>query len=148
MLLKIPKKIIEESLSNFRNSHRKEKVILWLGRKVHPYYVVEELYIPIQITDVDYFKIPEVGMISLMGHLRQSRKMIVAQIHTHPFDAYHSEADSNWAIIRHIGAYSLVLPFFSITTDLDNFLDNVVTFVLNESNEWIDVSNSNLEIYE
>ncbi len=108
--------------------------------------MVDEIFTPIQVTDEDFFRIPEVGMNQLMGHLREHRNMIVAQIHTHPNEAFHSHTDDEWAIVRHVGAYSLVLPTFCSSTDRSNFLEMVATFALNKSNKWKKVDNANLKI--
>jgi hypothetical protein len=134
------------SIDNLKKSDDKEKVLLWLGKRLEDTYIVEEVFEPTQITDEDFFRVPEYGMSELMDKLRVSRKMIVAQIHTHPFEAFHSLADDTWAIVRHKGAYSLVLPYFASTTNSENFLKNVATFVLDEFNSWIEVDNSNIII--
>ena len=146
MHLEISEGLLEETINRLKASPDKEKVILWLGKRTSTSFVVNEIFTPIQITDEDFFRIPEEGMNQLMTHLRQHRNMIVAQIHTHPNDAFHSHADDEWAIVRHLGAYSLVLPVFCSSTNKDNFLQMVATFVLNNSNKWKKVRNSNLKI--
>lgn len=146
MLLKISKNLIEESLIILKNSPRKERVLLWLGRRLDLDYIVDEVYVPIQIVGKDYFRIPEEGMEILLNKLRLSRKMIIAQIHTHPFEAFHSAADNEWAIVRHVGAYSLVLPFFCRTTNINNFSSKVAIFVMTESNNWGEADNDNLVV--
>lgn len=135
---------VEESLLIFKSSKKKEKVLLWLGNIDGSKYYVDEVYEPVQISGSDYFWIPEKGMAMLLNKLKLDRKMIVAQIHTHPFEAFHSEADNRWAIIRHEGAYSLVLPYFSKTTYLRNFFDNVSIYTLNKSNRWIQAKTETL----
>jgi len=146
MSLEISRALLEETIAELRASPDKEKVILWLGKRGTSEYVVDDIFTPIQITDEDFFRIPEEGMNQLMSHLRNVRKMIVAQIHTHPREAFHSNADDRWAIVRHAGAYSLVLPEFCSTTEKNNFLEMVATFVLNKSNKWKRVSSSNITI--
>lgn len=146
MSLNISGILIQQSVESLKASPNKEKVLLWLGRKTSEGYTVDEILTPIQITEADYFHIPEEGMEEIMNRLRVTRKMLVAQIHTHPGHAYHSMADDNWAIVRHEGAYSLVLPFFCSTTTESNFLENVATFVLNKSNDWVEVDNENISI--
>jgi len=148
MSLNIAQGLIQQSIESLKASHNKEKVLLWFGKKSGTSYTVDEIFTPIQITEADYFHIPEAGMQEIMDRLRTTRKMLVAQIHTHPGHAYHSMADDKWAILRHEGAYSLVLPFFCSTTTEANFLDNVATFILTKSNKWSEVDNSNISIYE
>ena len=142
----ISKEQVEESLFRFKDSKKKEKVLLWLGHISAGQYYVDEVYQPIQIAGKDYFRIPESGMAVLLDKLKLNRRMIVAQIHTHPFEAFHSESDSYWAIIRHEGAYSLVLPYFAKTTNLSNFLDNVAIYTLNKYNCWIQATNNNVKL--
>jgi len=146
MFLKISIELILQSIESLRASPDKEKVLLWLGRKSEDGYTVDEVFTPVQITEADYFHIPEQGMEELMNRLRTTRKMLVAQIHTHPEEAYHSMADDKWAIVRHEGAYSLVIPHFCSTTSESNFLEKVVTFSLNKDNVWLEADNSNIII--
>lgn len=144
MALNIPSAFIEQSITDLKASTKKEKVLLWLGKRTPNGFRVEEVFTPIQVTDRDYFIIPKEGMQQLMNKLRVSRRMIVAQIHTHPGSAYHSTADDTWAVVRHHGAYSLVLPTFASNTTFETFFTDVATFVLNEENNWIEVSNENI----
>lgn len=144
--LEIPKQLLEESIKILKASTENERVLLWLGKRKDDRYLVEEVFEPDQITDSDYFHIPERSMSQIMQRLRETRGMLVAQIHTHPFEAFHSRADDSWAIVRHKGAYSLVLPYFCSTTTAENFHGNVAIFVLDEFNDWIETDNSNLTI--
>lgn len=102
---------------------------------------VVEVYEPEQVADVDYFRLPPATMRSLMDHLRETRRRIVAQIHTHPGRAFHSDVDAEWAIIRHVGALSLVLPRFAISTTPENFLDQVMTYECAPNGDWTHCSN-------
>lgn len=116
-----------------------EQVVLWLAplSAVRPPYPIVEVYRPNQITDVDYFKLPRESLRALMAHLRAKRLKIVAQVHSHPGQAFHSEADDEWAIVRHEGALSLVLPRFAASTTLANFFEQAVTYELSAQNEWV-----------
>lgn len=121
----------------------KERVVLWLApasamRQPMP---VVEVYEPHQITDVDYFRLPPESLRALMSHLRSERLKIVAQVHSHPGRAFHSEADDEWAIVRHVGALSLVLPHFGRGTTPANFADRAVTYELSADDRWVRVPN-------
>ena len=121
-----------------RGSHRKEeRVALWLSSMAarSPAPVVE-IYEPDQIAEIDYFNLPPASMRSLMGHLTTTRRRIVAQIHTHPGRAFHSVADAEWAIVRHVGALSLVLPRFAADTTTGNFLRRVKIYECSPTGEW------------
>jgi hypothetical protein len=68
--------------------------------------------------------------------LRDRDLMVAAQVHTHPHEAFHSAADDRWAIVRHVGALSLVLPDFAQKTSIDSFLNEAAVFRLSDRNEW------------
>lgn len=121
---------------------RSECVVLWLGRRNMDAIDIVEVLKPEQIADLDYFVIPESSMDALMKHLRTERLMIAAQVHTHPKKAFHSIADDKWAIVRHAGALSLVLPFFAQNTEMKSFLDRAAIFSLSPENEWVEVLHS------
>lgn len=110
-----------------------ERAVLWLGSGTDR---IDELYEPRQRTRADQFYFDRQSMQMLFAHLREKRLRILAQVHSHPGRAFHSEADDKWAIIRHAGALSLVLPRFAQEATLDNFLSLAATYVLSARNEW------------
>lgn len=138
-----PRAILFETIARLRNGGlRNERVVLWLGKaSAAPPEPVAEVYEPEQITAIDYFRLPPPSMRALMAHLRTRRLKILAQLHTHPGRAYHSEVDDEWAIVRHVGALSLVLPRFAAATTVENFLVQAMTYELSSANEWLHVPN-------
>ena len=118
-----------------------ERVVLWLGpvSGIREPLPVTEVYEPDQITDIDYFKLPPASLRALMNHLRAARLKILAQVHSHPGRAFHSEADDEWAIVRHVGALSLVLPEFARSTTPANFAEQAASYRLSGGNQWVRV---------
>lgn len=131
--------VISDTLDILRAGGRRgeERVALWLARTATrtPIEVVE-VYEPDQITEADSFTLPTQSMRALMSHLGATRRRIIAQIHTHPGRAYHSEADAAWAIVRHVGALSLVLPSFARTASLQNFSELVKIYEMTPAGAW------------
>ncbi len=122
-------------------------MVAWLGRDAGAGAArVRDAYEPEQYCRRDQFYIPPASMTALMQTLARTRSKIIAQIHTHPGEAYHSEADAAWAIIRHRGALSLVLPRFAAATTVSSFLDEVKAYERAADGEWVLVSNTCLEI--
>jgi len=119
-----------------------ERVALWVASAAlrSPAPIVE-IYEPKQVAKVDYFQIPASSMRVLLEHLRSTRRRIVAQIHTHPGRAFHSDADAAWAIIRHVGSLSLVLPGFAAATTPESFLTEVMTYQFDADGRWAHRSN-------
>ena len=117
----------------------KERGVLWLSDLAKPGTVVEA-YEPIQRTTRLRFWLPPESMRVLMDHLRATRQMIAAQVHTHPARAFHSETDDNHAIVSHAGALSVVIPHFAKGVTIDNFTEASNFFYLLPSGEWTEAS--------
>jgi proteasome lid subunit RPN8/RPN11 len=116
-----------------------ECVVLWLGRREGASVIVQEVYRPKQIAKADMFWIPPEGMDALKLLMRRRRLMVAAQVHSHPGGAFHSAADDQWAIVRHEGALSIVVPEFALHTFRENFFDHAKAYQLSPANEWCEV---------
>jgi hypothetical protein len=46
--------------------------------------------------------------------LRRNGERLVAQVHSHPTNAYHSDMDDDFAIVTAVGSLSLVVPDFAV----------------------------------
>jgi len=137
--LVIARAILEDTLARLQTGGAlgQERMIAWLGRDTPTGGgKVRELYEPEQMCKKDQFYLPPSSMRALMQTLAQKRSKILAQIHTHPGRAFHSEADDAWAIIRHRGALSLVLPYFAESTTIETFLADVVTYECSADGRW------------
>lgn len=135
-IVQITREGIERTLALLKQAGNVECVVLWLAKKQNGFINVQTVYLPQQVTDIDYFHIPQESVSDLLTFLRQNRLMVAAQVHTHPGRAFHSAADDTWAIIRHVGGLSLVLPRFAATTSPENFVRNAAVFRLSERNHW------------
>jgi proteasome lid subunit RPN8/RPN11 len=140
-LVVVPALVVTQTLRELRRAgaDNRERVVLWLGAWSGNSVNVSEAFVPLQEADEDYFWIPPRGMSELLSHLRQNRLMTAAQVHSHPEHAFHSEADDRWAIVRHEGALSLVVPFFGLNTTEENFIEAAAVFQLSKSNRWLEV---------
>lgn len=136
-IVEISHKLTAESVAELRQATDKERVVLWLGERVAERIVVRDIFVPIQHAHADEFHIPREGLEQILRHLRARRLMVAAQVHTHPATAFHSEADDRWAIVRHVGALSLVVPCFCQETTTETFVRDAVVFQLSEENEFL-----------
>jgi len=142
MLLACPVHIIDQTLAHLRDAgaQRCECVVLWLARRRDGQLMIEQAYRPLHHAKADMFHIPREGMAALHAELRKTRLMVAAQVHSHPREAFHSDADDRWAIVRHEGALSLVAPDFAGHTRPDNFLDDTKVFRFSAAAEWLEVA--------
>lgn len=138
--------LVEMTLSQLRDAgqHRRECVMLWLGRRNGNCIDVVDAYRPEQVARADMFQIPRASMNTLYAELRQRRLMVAAQVHSHPLEAFHSRADDAWAIIRHEGALSLVVPYFASKTTTVNFLSQTKVFHFSGDARWTEVPSENV----
>ena len=132
---------IEIALGHFRRACRRgsECVVLFIGKRTGDKIVVVDVVRPEQRTGMDYFEIPPRSMRRIFNLIRKNRLMIAAQAHTHPKKAFHSAADDHWAIIRHQGALSIVLPYFAKHTSADTFVADMAMFQYSEKDRWVEV---------
>lgn len=146
MLVHCPTTVVRATLDHLRQSGyvSRECVVLWLGIRESGEIRVKSVYRPIQKAREDMFRIPSQGMTALHRTLRRSGCMVAAQVHSHPGPAFHSRADDKWAIVRHEGALSLVVPNFAVMTTVDNFLDETKVYRFSDSGKWLLVRTSEL----
>ena len=129
---------VEQTLRHLQEAGRRgtECVVLWFGRRESAGIRVQQVYRPGQVAWADVFRIPPNSMKALLSELSSKHLMIAAQVHSHPFEAFHSKADDAWAIVRHTGALSLVIPHFALKTSSENFMENAKLFLLTPENRW------------
>lgn len=144
--VRIASDVVDDTLELLRaaGSSRHEGIVLWLGSDREGAVCVREAYVPVHTSGSDYFHIPPGGMDQLLNHLDSTGTFVAAQVHSHPFEAFHSQADDAWAIVRHCGALSLVVPYFAFGTDSKNFLARVAAFRLSAADEWERIEPSTL----
>lgn len=141
MLVNCPSALVHTTLNQLREAGhgRCECAVLWLGRRDDRGIWVKDVYRPLQTAEADMFHIPPAGMTALHAELRRCRFMVAAQVHSHPRQAFHSQADNRWAIVRHEGALSLVVPDFAMETTVESFLDDTKVYRFSTAEQWIEV---------
>jgi proteasome lid subunit RPN8/RPN11 len=132
---------IATTLAHLREAgtRSQECVVLWLGRPSAQGIEVVTAYRPQQRAAADMFHIPPDSMGTLRAILRRERVTVAAQVHSHPNEAFHSRADDRWAIVRHVGALSLVVPYFAAHTRVETFLEHTKVFQFSTSAHWREV---------
>jgi hypothetical protein len=133
----VPASLVEATIIELRagGAALKERLVLWAGHP-GPRAQVSSVIVPPQEADIDFFHVPPAGMREVFDALRPNRLAILAQVHSHPEDAFHSSADDDWAIVRYVGALSIVLPYFASTASATNFLEQAAIFVLSSYDVW------------
>ncbi len=149
MKVKVPRDIVNKTIEQLQVAGKKahECMVLWLGERDGRLILVRKLFIPVQRATSVSLQIPPSAVQRLFDELRKERYMIAAQVHSHPREAFHSEADDCLALPRHEGAISLVLPHFGQFTSLSSFLRDAVCYRLSKDNVWEETNvDDNVEI--
>jgi len=137
----IPRLGISQTIKVLQRSgqRRHEGIVFWLGRRAADRIEIVEVYEPAHEAKADFFHIPPHSMQDVQAELRSKRLMIAAQVHSHPMEAFHSQADDTWAVIRHVDAVSIVLPYFASRTSVNTFFSESAVFQLSSANCWLQV---------
>lgn len=146
MLVVCPRGAIEQTLLHLKDAgaRSQECVVLWLGKREGEATHITSCYRPLQRAKMDQFHIPPEGMAALQGVMRSERLMVAAQVHSHPNLAFHSKADDTWAIVRHEGALSLVVPRFAVDTFPGNFMQQTKTYRFSGRASWDEVTSEQM----
>lgn len=94
-----------------------EAVVLWLGtvldeRTAQVVAAVAPRQIAYRSVDGCAVEVPPQEIERLVSALGPGQ-FVLARVHTHPTDAYHSPVDDRNLIIGHVGAISIVVPDFA-----------------------------------
>lgn len=140
-ILIVPLHIISDSIAILRTAGhaRKECVVLWLTKSAGDQRWVTEVFVPDQEAEEDFFWIAPASMSRILAHLRKSDLYVGAQVHSHPKEAFHSAADDRWALVRHVSALSIVVPYFAQDTTPENFVGQTALFSLSVHNRWVPI---------
>ncbi|WP_162428190.1 MPN domain-containing protein [Pontibacter pudoricolor] len=117
----IPREFIDSVYKEFQDTGQEgfERLALFAGKKSGPEFSVTHLLYPKQ----QLLRTPEGLSFQVDGEelerinewLFQNSYSLIAQIHSHPSEAYHSEADDALAIITTFGGLSIVVPDYGFS---------------------------------
>lgn len=115
----VPEDVIDETWRALRAFGSKgcEGFVLWLGSLSSASATVEVAFVPAQSSirgedGVGYFVTSET-LFELNRELHRSGLRLLAQVHSHPTEAYHSSTDDAYAVVTAEGGFSLVVPDFA-----------------------------------
>ena len=117
--VEIKETISVDTVAHLRRSGRRglEGMVLWAGRLNGDAVIVEEAIVPMQDA-----RITDHGLIVTVNgdelhrinvHLFRNGLRLIAQVHSHPGRAYHSDVDDEYAVVTEEGAFSIVVPEFA-----------------------------------
>lgn len=111
----VPRPVLADTVRVLReqSAGRREAVVLWQGRVLDWLTAeVTRLLVPRQDTGPLHFNVPLEERLRILAEVSGAEQFILIQLHTHPREAFHSEADDRLAITKHTGAISVVVADF------------------------------------
>src|SRR5258706_3870277 len=137
--ISVPVKVTTETQKFLRTVGQRgnEGLALWCGRPDGEHFEVTQLLIPqqrgVRTADGVCAIVDSDELHRINTELYKSGLRMIAQIHSHPTDAYHSDTDDENAIANTIGCFSLVVPDFGA----GNFnLASTAVYRLAQDGEW------------
>jgi hypothetical protein len=117
-----------------------EGFALWAGRREGDEFRVVETVIPAQqglrSPNGVCVTVDREELFRLNVYLYERGLTLIAQLHSHPGQAYHSETDDTFPIATTAGAFSLVIPDFAVQPFT---LNNCATYRLIPGRGWVEI---------
>lgn len=117
--VQVPRPLALEAHAHLRDVGRRglEGFALWAGTREGEIFRVERTLIPAQTGERTprgvSVRIGPEELHRINVWLYQNKMSLIAQLHSHPTDAYHSETDDEFAVATAAGSLSLVVPDFA-----------------------------------
>lgn len=122
-----------------------EGIFFWVGKQQGTSFKVTECLIPKQIayrTESGVCVVVDDDELRKLNlHLFQNQEKLIAQVHSHPGKAYHSEMDDEYAIPREPGSFSFVVPDFAAG---EFHPSTIAAYRLSTNGQWQEVGRSDL----
>ena len=115
----LPSQVVEQTHARLFEAGMNglEGMALWVGTQDGNEFRIRDVIIPMQqgVRSDHGLAVmvsgPELHRINL--HLYRTEMRLIAQIHSHPTHAFHSDMDNEYAIATALGSFSLVVPDFA-----------------------------------
>jgi hypothetical protein len=117
--IEVPRSITEEANAHLRivGEQGLEGFSLWAGKRIGSTFCVKKNIVPAQTGH----RTPRGVCVSVNGDelhrinlwLYENGMTLIAQLHSHPTDAFHSDTDDAFPIATTLGCLSIVIPDFA-----------------------------------
>lgn len=106
----------EETIAHIRSCgvHRAEGYVVWSGIQNDGLIHVKSVLIPNNggLESFAHVQFSDESIEEVADRVISKGEKLVAQVHSHPFEAFHSEIDNEYPIVHRKGLLSIVIPYF------------------------------------
>lgn len=127
---------LEEHLRTTGLAHREEAALLTgyiLGKCVG---LVTTVLLPYTESSSVGCILPMDVTVECMDRMNQYGQIVLAQVHTHPGRAWHSDTDDHWAFTDSAGLFSIVIPAFGRFGLRRIFGNGIAIYEREKSGDW------------
>lgn len=145
--VQIPREFIDGVYEEFRKTGAQgyERLALFAGMKTGETFTVTHAIYPEQYLTRGpkglSFHVEGEELERIGDWLFEQKRSLIGQIHSHPTEAYHSEADDEMAIITKYGGISIVVPNFG---NSDHLLQGCAFYRLMPQKGWTVLSSEEI----
>ena len=113
-MLRLPRRMLEQSFSTFRacGANRRECQVYWASSWADPNQLTD-LFHPHHSAGAYGLAIHNKWLGAFWSELSGRNLGVRVQVHTHPFEAFHSATDDAYPLLFDTGFLSLVIPNFA-----------------------------------
>jgi JAB domain-containing protein similar to deubiquitination enzymes len=139
----VPREAIAEAHAHLRRVGRAgfEGFALWAGVSAGQSFMVRQTVIPtqkgIKAEKGVCVRVESEELHRINVWLYEHRYTLIAQIHSHPTDAYHSETDDEYPIVTTLGGISIVVSDFAQRSFT---LEECAVYRLTQAEGWVELS--------
>lgn len=115
----IPLSVVRQTVDFLRQvgQHGDEGLVLWCGQVDLGEAAVKRIVIPdqqpIRVESGICVTVGPQALHDLNVFLYENQMRLIAQVHSHAENAYHSDTDDRFSVVTTLGALSIVVPFFA-----------------------------------
>ncbi|MDO8999838.1 MAG: hypothetical protein Q7W45_08745 [Bacteroidota bacterium] len=140
--IKMPYKCIVGAYEHMRQAGQRglEGVALFAGKEEGSVFTIDTTIVPKQkamsLEDGLLYAVDGEELHRVNVWLYENKMSLMAQIHSHPSEAYHSQTDDAYPIVATVGGISIVVPdFASRSIDISTW----AVYRLSTKGEWIEL---------
>ncbi|HYD23450.1 MAG TPA: hypothetical protein VEB68_01535 [Croceibacterium sp.] len=113
-MFRLPRRMLEQSFSIFRacGANRRECQVYWASSWTDP-NCLTHLFHPRHSAGAYGLAINDQWLGEFWSELASRNLGVRVQVHTHPYEAFHSETDDAFPLLFDVGFLSLVIPNFA-----------------------------------
>jgi hypothetical protein len=121
----IPESALRNTITGLSYAAGREMLCYWIGVELSPTSesptgLVTTVAFPRVESSSASFRLVEGQMGLITSWCAEHRMWVLAQVHTHPTDEPHSEADECWPASQRSGFLSVVFPYFASMSSIRN----------------------------